>query len=127
MNLEQFRTYCLTKKGAEETYPFGEHAMWMKVGGKAFAWTFVQDFKMEGEMRPPFYFINMKCDPEQAVIWREQFEEIEAGWHQSKKHWNTVFITGNLSDETFSELIDHAYEVVKKGLTKKQRAELDAS
>ena len=47
MDLSSFRQYCLSKKSAEETYPFGPQAMWMKIGGKAFAWTFVEPFKME--------------------------------------------------------------------------------
>ena len=124
MNLESFRNYCLTKKGAEETYPFGQQAVWFKVGGKAFAWTFVEAFKMEGEMKPPFTFVNLKCEPEQAILWREKNEGVKAGWHQNKKYWNSIFMGLDLSDTFIQEMIDHSYQVVVASLPKKTRTTL---
>lgn len=124
MNFETFRQYCLQQKAAEETYPFGPQAAWFKVGGKAFCWTFVESFKMDDIERPPFYFVNMKCEPEQAEAWREQFPAVQAGWHQSKKHWNSVYTDGSLQEEGFKKMIDHAYEVVFYSLSKKKQKEL---
>ena len=37
MNLEAVVAYCLAMPGAEETYPFGDHVLVAKVGGKGFA------------------------------------------------------------------------------------------
>ncbi len=37
MTVEEVIEYCLAKPGAEETYPFGDHVVVPKVGGKAFA------------------------------------------------------------------------------------------
>ena len=34
MNAESLREYCLTKPGAEETFPFGPDTIVYKVGGK---------------------------------------------------------------------------------------------
>ncbi len=79
---------------------------------------------MEAIERPPFYFVNMKCDPEQAENWRAQFPAVQAGWHQSKKHWNSVYTDGSLQDADFKAMIDHAYQVVFKSLTKKKQAEI---
>ena len=46
----------------------------------------------------------------------------------SKKHWNTVALnTGNISDDFVVELINHSYELVVKGLTKKMQQELENS
>ena len=42
----------------------------------------------------------------------------------SKKHWNTVEIEGNLPQDLIIELIDHSYNLVVKGLTKKLQVEL---
>ena len=124
MEFETFKAYCLTKKGVEETYPFGDMAVWFKVGGKAFCWTFVEMFKMDEELKPAFTFVNCKCDPEQALTWREQFSAVRPGWHQSKKHWNSVFMDGSLPDEDFQMMLDHAYEIVVSSLSKKAQAEL---
>ena len=42
----------------------------------------------------------------------------------SKKHWNTITIEGNLSNKLIEELIDHSYNLVVNGLTKKLHKEL---
>ncbi len=124
MTFEEFKIYCLSKKGVEETYPFGDMAAWFKVGGKAFSWTFVEMFKMEDELKPAFTFVNCKCDPELALNWREKYSAVQPGWHQSKKHWNSVYMDGSLKDDDFKKMIDHAYEIVVNSLSNKLKAEL---
>lgn len=124
MNLSSFKQYCLTKKGAEETYPFGKNAVWFKIGGKAFCWTFVEPFNMDGQEREPFHFVNAKCEPGQAEAWREQFPAVQPGWHQSKKHWNSIYQDGSLQDADFKMIIDHAYEVVLSSLPKKTQEKI---
>ncbi len=124
MTFESFTSYCLTKIGAEETYPFGDHAVWFKVGGKAFAWTFIKPFTFGDELGHPFMFVNLKCRPEEANAMREAYQAIKPGWHQNKKHWNSVFMDGSLSEDKIRELIDQSYEVVVDGLPKKVQASL---
>lgn len=126
MTLAEFRSYCTSKKGVEETFPFEGNSVWMKVMGKMFALTMLQDFKYQGEMAPAFHFINLKCDPEKAIELRETHSAIQPGWHQSKKHWNSVFMDGSLSDTLIKNLIDDSYELVVSSLTKKLQAELAA-
>jgi predicted DNA-binding protein (MmcQ/YjbR family) len=70
--------------------------------------------------------INLKCNPEKAIELRETYEGIIAGWHMNKKHWNTVFLnTGDVSDDLVVELINHSYELVVNGLTKKLKEALN--
>ena len=70
--------------------------------------------------------INLKCDPERAEELRGVYEGINAGWHMNKKHWNTVVInSADVSDDLASELINHSYDMVVKGLTKKVKKELE--
>jgi len=116
MDLEYFRQYCLKKKGVTEEFPFDEHTLVFKVLGKMFALT--------GLNREDFA-INLKCDPERAEELRELHPEIEPGYHMSKKHWNTVSCTGDLSGRLILDLIDHSYELVVKSFTKKMKVELD--
>ncbi len=116
MTLENFYEYCLAKPGVEETFPFDEHTLVFKVMGKMFA---VTGLKRE-ELK-----VNLKCDPERSLELREQYEEIEPGWHMNKHHWNTVNFEGDLSDKLIRELIDHSYDLIVKSLTKKLRAELE--
>ena len=121
MTLNEFKKHCLSLPGAEETYPFGDHAVWFKLHGKAFAWTFVEPFTYEGSQAEPFTFVNLKCDPEQALEWRASHPAVQPGWHQNKKHWNSVFMDGTLQVEEIKQFIDHSYHLVRQKLPKKVR------
>lgn len=116
MNIEEFRTYCLSKKGVEESFPFDEKTLVFKVMGKIFAITGLK----HDEFR-----VNLKCDPDRAIELREEHTAITPGWHMSKKHWNTVYFERELASAFLLELIDHSYDRVIKGLPKKNRIELD--
>ena len=124
MTLRGFKEYCLSKSGAEETHPHGENSVWFKVLGKSFAWTFVKEFKYEGEMAGPFTFINLKCDPNKALDLRASHSSIIPGWHQNKKMWNSVFMDGTLEDLLIQEMIDHSYNEVLEKMTEKDRLAL---
>ncbi len=73
-----------------------------------------------------FESINLKCDPERAVLLREEHHEIIAGYHMSKKHWNTVSMHGTLTDAFIRELINHSYDLIVAGLPKKVQAQINA-
>ncbi len=119
MNIEQFRTYCLSKKAVTEHFPFDEDTLVFKVLGKMFALASLKKWEA-GEAA-----INLKCDPEYALELRAEYESIDAGWHMSKKHWNTVYLFhGELSPKFIAELIDHSYDMVVKGMPKKLRESL---
>ena len=115
MNIEEYRDYCLAKKGVTESFPFDDVVLVFKVMNKMFALTNINNFES----------INLKCDPEKAIELRESYEDITAGRHMSKRHWNTVALnTGNISQDFAEELINHSYDLVVKGLTKKMQQEL---
>ncbi len=117
MNIEEFRHYCLAKKGVEEAFPFDEVTLVFKVMGKMFA--------LVGLERDIFQ-VNLKCDPERAMELREEYpDEIFSGYHMNKKHWNTVLFEGNLSEKLLKKLTDHSYELVVKGLKKSTRELLE--
>jgi predicted DNA-binding protein (MmcQ/YjbR family) len=121
MNLETYYEYCLSKKGITEHFPFDEDTLVFKVGGKMFALSSLQEW----ENGTPS--VNLKCDPDRALELRGQYDDIQAGYHMSKVHWNTVKINGSVSDAFVKELIDHSYDLVFKSLTKKQQLEISES
>ena len=115
MNVEEFRNYCLTKKAVTEEFPFGPETLVFKVSGKMFA--------LAGLEQVPFQ-INLKCDPERAIELRDEYDGlIEGAYHMNKKHWNSIFAE-SLPPELVKDLIDHSYELVVKGLSKKQQTSL---
>jgi predicted DNA-binding protein (MmcQ/YjbR family) len=106
---------CLELPGAEETYPFGEDVAVMKVGGKIFA--LVPLTEEPGS-------INVKCDPAHALELRAAYPGIRPGYHQNKRHWNTVDLDGSVEDDVVRALIADSYDLVLAGLPRAIRAEL---
>ena len=119
MDIESLREYCLAKNKATEGFPFDKNTLVFKVLGKMFA-LFPLDKWDKGEAS-----VMLKCDPERTVELREQYEEVRPGFHMNKKHWNTVSFEGSLEEDLLCELIDHSYDLVVKGLRKKDRALLE--
>jgi len=116
MHIEEFREYCISKKGITEEFPFDEHTLVFKVMGKMFALVALERMPSQ---------VNLKCDPERAIALREEYDgEIIPGYHMSKVHWNTVML-GNLPPKLIMELVDHSYDLVVSKFTKKLKAELD--
>ena len=109
MDLAQFREYCLSKPGATEGTPFGPDVLVFKVGGKMFALAALDEV-------PPT--VNLKCDPDLALDLRDWHEQVRAGYHMNKKHWNTVEIESGIPDIELRRMIDHSYKLVIEGLPK---------
>jgi predicted DNA-binding protein (MmcQ/YjbR family) len=115
MNIEEFREYCLSKRGVSEELPFGPDTLVYKVMGKIFALT-----SLESEI----FSVNLKCDPDKAIQLREEFDYITAGYHMNKKHWNTLNAERTSSNQ-LKELTDHSYDLVVDSLPKKMKIELE--
>jgi predicted DNA-binding protein (MmcQ/YjbR family) len=115
MNIEEFRAYCIAKKGVTEEFPFDNKTLVFKVMGKMFALCDVDEFES----------FNLKCDPEKAIELREKYEGIKPGYHMNKKHWNTITSVSDVPDNLSMQLIDHSYDLVVNGMTKKLREELN--
>lgn len=106
---------CGAKRGSVEDYPFGPDVAVFKVAGKMFALV---------SLGAPPGSVSLKCDPDLAVGLRRQHAAITAGYHLSKRHWNTVTLDGSLPHEQLLDLIDHSYELVVARLPKAERDRL---
>ena len=109
MDVEFIWNYCLSKNGAEETFPFNPSALVFKVGGKMFALFDVDNFNG----------INLKCNPERSIELRESYSGITSAFHMNKKHWITVKINQDVDSSLILELINHSYDLVHSSLSKK--------
>lgn len=115
MDIEAIRAYCLSKKGTEEGFPFGDTTLVIKVGGKIFIL-----INLDGDPS-----MNLKCDPDRAIELREENLAIIPGYHMNKKHWNTVILDGSLPKKLILEMIDHSYDLVLQSLPAKLRLEIE--
>lgn len=114
MNIEDFRDYCLAKKGVTDCFPFDETTLVFKVMGKMFALTPLEKN----------FTVSLKSDPDESQRLREQYPCIQPAWHMSKTHWIMVEPDGGLDDNTMKSLIDRSYDLVVAGLTGKLKNEL---
>jgi predicted DNA-binding protein (MmcQ/YjbR family) len=56
---------------------------------------------------------NVKCDPEQAILQRQEYPDcILPGYHMNKKHWNTIIVDGRLSNSQLQNLISDSHLLI---------------
>jgi len=102
---KEIEEYILQMPNAFLDYPFGETTAVYKAGnGKMFA--------LITEGSNPVR-ISLKGDPQLNAILREKYESISPGLHLNKKHWNTVLVTGQLTDDELKDLIRHSFELIR--------------
>lgn len=68
--------------------------------------------------------MNLKCDPDLAPELRTQHPSVRPGYHQNKRHWNTVDLDGSIEDSKLGWMIDHSYELVVANLPRAVRGRL---
>lgn len=112
MTYERAKELCLRLPGTSCDYPFDEVTLVFRVSDKMFA--------LINESREPLS-INLKCNPDEALRLRSMYEEVTAGYHMNKKHWNTIQLEGVLSDEQIESMIQHSYDLVFSKLKKADR------
>lgn len=114
MDSESCREHCLTYRAVAEEFPFGPDTLVFKVAGKIFALMSLDHVPLK---------ISLKCDPARALGLREQYiGKITGAYHMNKKHWNSL-LPQTLPPDLVKDLIDHSYDLVVGGLTKKQQQE----
>lgn len=116
MNCTSARTYLLGRPDAWEDFPFGPDARVFKIKQKMFA------LLMVWKGNPA---LNLKCDPEEALMLRDLFDAVVPGYHMNKAHWNTVFLDGSLPNGEIERMIDRSYGLVVKSLKKAERQSLE--
>lgn len=120
MNIEDLREFCLSVKGAGESFPFlDDRILVFKVMGKMFTYVNI-------EPKDAIFRVGMKCDPDKSVDLRERYEGIVDGLHSKTLTWNSICLESDVPDDLIKELILHSVDEVIRKLPKKQQAEYAA-
>jgi len=116
MNIEEFRKYCLSIKGATESLPFlGHNVLVFKVMDKIFAY-------IPLESKDGMFRANLKCIPEKSIELRDKYNGITATDFKSLL-WNLVTLESDVPNELIKELIRHSVDEVIKKLPKYKQKE----
>lgn len=116
MDYSELLSYLGGKPAAIEDFPFYPDVPVFKVKDKVFAIASVKDGRAQ---------VNLKCDPDWAEALRMCFESVKPGYHMNKRHWNTVYLDGDVPGFEVERMIDHSFGLVVKGLKKSQRSDLE--
>ncbi len=117
MNIEDYREYCISKKGITESFPFfnAPDVLVFKVGGKMFTATDVITFTSN----------SVKCDPDLVDELRATYESVKPPAYLSKRHWNRIVMDNSIPDKLIYQWIDDSYNLVVAKLPKGLRIKFD--
>lgn len=118
MTVEQVKEYLLAKPETIEDFPFGPDVSVFKVKSKMFATLAWGNDKKH-------YWMNLKCDPHEALMLRDIFPSVIPGYHMNKTHWNTVILDGSIPKGEIERMIDNSFLLVVKGMTKANRRSIE--
>ena len=69
-------------------------------------------------------YLVLKCDPALAEMLRSQYAGVGHRTHLDKRFWIAVDLDADVPSKQIKRLVEHSYELVRAGLTRKQQAEL---
>ena len=104
MTRDDLRAWCLSFPGAVETFPF-------EAGVAVFKAPNTKMFAVLTDRTGPVD-VSVKCDPEVGEALRAEYRSIEPGYHLNKRHWITIVLDGDVSDDRVRELVLDSYELV---------------
>ena len=123
MNIEEFRTYCLSFKGVHDKKTYGkatsEYDRNLIVFYVLDKWFCIVNIDV-------FDFCNIKCNTEQIEELQDRYEGVKPGYHMNKKQWISVYFGKDVSDKTIKDLVKRSYEIVVSSLPKQKREILQA-
>lgn len=110
--------YCLEKKGVEKAWQAEWKAMKYLLHGKMFAFM--------GEHKTGDLIITMKLPPEEGQALRAVYPDaVIPGYYMNKIHWNTLYLEGDVPEDTVRKMLDSAYEAILRSLPKKAQREIE--
>lgn len=118
MNIEEYRTHCISKKGVTESLPFPklQNILVFKVSGKMFTATDITTFSS----------FSIKCKPETIEELRVKYPAMQEPAYFSKKHWSNVIMDRTIPDKLLYEWLDVSYNLVVAKLSKKEKTNLES-
>ena len=109
MTHKEIEDYLLSMPDTWLDFPFGEGTSVYKVGNKEAGEGKL--FAIIADQSKPLR-LSLKCDPLLAKTLREKYESVLPGYHLNKKHWHTVLLSGQLSDDEVLDLVRLSYSLV---------------
>ncbi|MFC4653212.1 MmcQ/YjbR family DNA-binding protein [Lactococcus nasutitermitis] len=109
--------HLLSKQEAQKDYQADWNAHRYLIRGKMFA--------MHGGDKNGKEILTLKLLPEHGEEARELHNgKIIPGYYMNKTHWNSIYLSENISDNLVKKMIDESYELIVSGFSKKIQKEI---
>ena len=120
MTNQDAEQYLLKNPEARVDYPFGDEIKVFKVKSKVFA-TLAIGKMGKGDGEKSYWWLNLKCDPDEAVMLRDIFSSVIPGYHMDKRLWNTIILDDSIPQGEIERMMDNSFKLVVSKMTKKDQ------
>lgn len=123
----EVKDYLLSKPHTVLDFPFGKDVSVFKVKGKMFATLALGKISkqtLQSNDEKQSWWLNLKCDPDEALMLRDIFPSVIPGYHMNKKLWNTVILDGSIPQGEIERMMDNSFMLVVNKMTKKDQASI---
>lgn len=121
MDFQQVHQYIIEKPETALQHPFGQEVNVYKVKNKMFATLSIGKMAKDDEEGKLEYWLNLKCDPEEAIMLRDIFPSIIPGYHMNKRLWNTIILDGSVPQGEIERMIDNSFMLVVDNMPNKDK------
>lgn len=111
---EEVIRYCKSLGQVYEDYPFKD-SNWTLMRHEANKKTFAFIFERDG-----YIWVNVKCNPEWILVWRETYDSVMPAYHLNKKHWNSIILDGTVPDGEIKRMIGESFDLVSANIRRKK-------
>lgn len=109
--------YLIAKRGVTKDLQADWNWVRYKIGDKMFA-----AILLDHQDRP--YYINLKLEPMEGELMRQQYPDIIPGYYSNKVHWNSVKADGDIPEELLKHWLDRSYSLVLSDLSGPKQREI---
>ncbi|TQF70680.1 MmcQ/YjbR family DNA-binding protein [Pseudoalteromonas luteoviolacea] len=120
MDSKAVHQYLMTKPYASVSQPFGPEVDVYKVKDKMFATLSLAKMNAN-KLNETHWWLNFKCDPDEAQALRDIFDAVIPGYHMNKRLWNTVILDGSIPQGEIERMIDNSFLLVVQKMRKTEQ------
>lgn len=118
MRIDHLRDLCLALPETTEGLPFGPDPLVFKVAGKMFALLSLDTIPNR---------VGLKCNPDWALLLREDYDAIGTSPYLHKRLWNSVTLDGSVPSPLVREMVEHSYRQVVAKMKRADRERIEAA
>jgi len=126
MDQKKVHEYLIKKPLVIVTQPFAQEVDVYKVNHKMFATLLLGNEGKKNEEGDLIWWLNLKCDPDEALLLRDTFPSVIPGHHMNKRLWNTVILDNSIAQSDIEKMIDNSFNLVVSNMPDKDRETIEA-